>query len=87
MKIDLNNATLDTIISCLESSKKKNDQAKRIHGVELFPGIDEALETIQNIVTPKFCVDTGYEIKDTATGKEVTGLLDAGYEIVEEKEL
>lgn len=87
MKIDLNNATLDTIISCLESSKKKNDQAKRIHGVELFPGIDEALETIQNIVTPKFCVDTGYEIKDTAAGKEVTGLLDAGYEIVEEKEL
>ena len=87
MKIDLNNATLDTIISCLESSKKKNDQAKRLHGVELFPGIDEALETIQNIVTPKFCVDTGYEIKDTVTGKEVTGLLDAGYEIVEEKEL
>ena len=29
MKIDLNNATLDTIISCLESSKKKNDQAKK----------------------------------------------------------
>ena len=88
MKIDLNNVTLNTIISCLEASKSRNDQAKKLHNVELFTGVDEALTVMKSITKPRVLdIDTGYTFTVNEEQEvEFQSLYEQGFEIVESKE-
>ena len=88
MKIDLNKVTLNTIISCLEASKSHNYQSKRLHSIEWFAGVDEALAVMKSITRPRVLdIDTGYTFTVNEEQEvEFQSLYEQGFEIVESEE-
>lgn len=47
--IEIKEPTLNVVLESLRNSKLRNEQAKKVAGIELFPGIDEALEMVERI--------------------------------------
>lgn len=45
--------SFDSIHYAVATCKYKNDKARKVHGTELFPGIDEALNILNDIATKR----------------------------------
>lgn len=79
--------TFDTIRYAIAHCKHLNDSSKRIHNIQLFPGIDEAYEFLNNMANhePKG-MDTGHVVVCDRHGRvtNIESLYEQGFEMAED---